>query len=200
MPCLPLQLHLNGKSVPLQSYLVFITSWILLMNKRVCVETKIVQARNLQVSFTGAVSWLTEWLLVYEGGVWINFTRTNVNIRASYWRGFGFSFHPRGQLSWLWFFCGFAQPLTCGILPQYIYIYIHTHTHSGVILARENLNTGRKTCSIATLSTTNSTCADLGLNHGLCGLRLVTDHLLHVTACKVLSNLGFKQYCDECYQ
>jgi len=51
--------------------------------------------------------------------------------------------------------------------------------YSGVILAREALTTGKKTCSIATLSTTNSTWTDLGLNQGLFGFRLVTNHLLH---------------------
>jgi hypothetical protein len=74
----------------------------------------------------------------------------------------------------------------------FFFAALHSHSHvefylriySGVILARENLSTERKTWSIATLSTTNSTWTDLGLKQGLCGLRLVTDHLLHVTAAK----------------
>jgi hypothetical protein len=79
-------------------------------------------------------------------------------------------------------FCGFAQPLT--------HVEFYLRIYSGEKLAVENLSTRSKACSIATLSTTNSTWTDLGLNLGLCGLRLVTNHLRHVTANKVQWNLG----------
>jgi hypothetical protein len=47
---------------------------------------------------------------------------------------------------------------------------------------RENRRTRRKTCPSATLSTTNPTWTDLGVNPGLCGERPATNCLSHVTA------------------
>jgi hypothetical protein len=48
-----------------------------------------------------------------------------------------------------------------------------------MILTGENRSTGRKTCAIATLSTTNPTWTDMGSNPGLRGERLPTDRLSH---------------------
>jgi hypothetical protein len=44
----------------------------------------------------------------------------------------------------------------------------------------------RTTCPRANLSTTNTTWNDPGVNLGLCGERLVTDHLNHGTAMLLL--------------
>jgi hypothetical protein len=48
-------------------------------------------------------------------------------------------------------------------------------------LAGENRNTGRKTCSCATLSNTNPTWTDPGSNPGLRGGRPATNRLSHGT-------------------
>ena len=111
--------------------------------------------------------------LCYPAHVWrwtVNFTRTNIAVRAFYLRGFGFSFRPKGQLSWLWFFCGFPQPLLWNFTLEYTVVWYWQGRPSVL---------GGKTCPIATLSTINSTWMDLGLNQGLFGFRLVTNHLLH---------------------
>jgi hypothetical protein len=52
----------------------------------------------------------------------------------------------------------------------------------GIILTEENRRTRRKTCSSATLSTTNTTWIDTGANPGLRGERPATNHLSHGTA------------------
>jgi hypothetical protein len=49
---------------------------------------------------------------------------------------------------------------------------------------RENGRTRRKPCPSATLSTTNPTWTDPGMNPGLHGENLVTNHLSHGTALK----------------
>jgi hypothetical protein len=79
---------------------------------------------------------------------------------------------------------------TCGIAPHNI-LWNDTD--------RENRSTGRKTCRSATVST-NLTWTDLGLNPGLCGLRLTTNHLRHVTVYKVLSSLERKQSSAKFYR
>jgi hypothetical protein len=50
------------------------------------------------------------------------------------------------------------------------------------ILTEENRRTRRKTCPSATLSTTNPTWIDPGVNTGLRGERSATNDLSHVTA------------------
>jgi hypothetical protein len=52
----------------------------------------------------------------------------------------------------------------------------------GMILTGENRRTQRKTCPIATLSTTNPTWIDPGANPGLRGERPATNDLSHGTA------------------
>jgi hypothetical protein len=51
----------------------------------------------------------------------------------------------------------------------------------GMILTGENHRTRRKTCPSATLSTTNPTWIDPGVNPGLRGERPATDDLSHGT-------------------
>jgi hypothetical protein len=51
-----------------------------------------------------------------------------------------------------------------------------------MILARKKLKYRRQTCPRATVSTTNFIWAGLELNLGLCGKKLVTNHLNHGTA------------------
>ena len=53
-----------------------------------------------------------------------------------------------------------------------------------MILTGENRSTGRKTCPSATLSTTNLTSTELGLNPGLSDYRPATNRLSHDTALK----------------
>jgi hypothetical protein len=52
-------------------------------------------------------------------------------------------------------------------------------SNGGMILTRENQRTLRRTCPSATLSTTNPTWTDLGINLGLHDERLATNHLSH---------------------
>jgi hypothetical protein len=59
----------------------------------------------------------------------------------------------------------------------------------GMILTGENRRTQRKTCSSATLSTTNPTWIEPGANPGLSGERLATNDLSHSTA--LSPNNGF---------
>jgi hypothetical protein len=60
----------------------------------------------------------------------------------------------------------------------------------GMILSGEPKNS-EKTCPSATLSTTNSIWADPGTNPGLCGERLVTNHLSHVWPYGNIKNVLF---------
>jgi hypothetical protein len=55
-------------------------------------------------------------------------------------------------------------------------------SQSRMILTGENWRTWRKTCPSATLSTTNPTWIDTGMNPGLRTERTVTNHLSHGTA------------------
>ena len=53
-------------------------------------------------------------------------------------------------------------------------------SNAGMILKGENRSTGTKTCPNTTLSTTNLTWTDVGLNPGLRGERPGTDRLSHL--------------------
>jgi hypothetical protein len=61
--------------------------------------------------------------------------------------------------------------------------------HGGIILTKGNQRTWRKICPSATLSITYLTWTDLGMNQGLCGKRLSTNHLSHSTA-------SFLNFCN----
>jgi hypothetical protein len=56
-------------------------------------------------------------------------------------------------------------------------------------LTGENRSTWGKACPSATLSTTNPTWTDLGLNPGLRGERLATNRLSHGTAYRYISGM-----------
>jgi hypothetical protein len=58
----------------------------------------------------------------------------------------------------------------------------------GMILTGENRRTRRKTCTSATLSTTNPTWIDPGANPGLCGETPSTNDLNHGTANQALTS------------
>jgi hypothetical protein len=64
--------------------------------------------------------------------------------------------------------------------------------HGRMILTGENRSTWRKTCPSATLSTTNYTWIDLGVNPGLCVERLATNCLSHSMAmCTILTKTSY---------
>jgi hypothetical protein len=78
-----------------------------------------------------------------------------------------------------------TMSLNCGYQRAYCSSptwYVSMESHGGIIFTGENRRTLRKTCPIATLSTTNPTWTDLGAKTGLRGERQATDRLSHGTA------------------
>jgi hypothetical protein len=63
-------------------------------------------------------------------------------------------------------------------------------SNGGIIVTGENRSTWRKTYTTA--STTNLTHPGLGLNLGLCGERLVTNHLKHGKPFKILWHVNLR--------
>jgi hypothetical protein len=64
-------------------------------------------------------------------------------------------------------------------------------SNGGMILTGENQRTLRRTCSSATLSTTNPTWTDLGINLGLHGEWLATNYLSHDMVYVALINKAY---------
>jgi hypothetical protein len=72
-------------------------------------------------------------------------------------------------------------------MSSFFYQVLQLMEHQWNETDREKPTTRRKTCTSATLSTTNLTWNDPGSNPGLCGERPVTNRLSHGTVLTLLS-------------